>query len=92
MTKYAVYWDDGAHCNQIDVFTSLKKATKFFANEVTEAKKNLQEYFGSNPKEWDDDFFGHIQLSEVDDEGECYVEALNVWTLEGLDFPITVDK
>ena len=92
MTKYAVYWDDGIHCNQIDVFTSLKQATKFFVSEVIEAKKDLEIYFGSSPKEWDDDFYGHIELSEVDDEDECYVETLNVWTLEGFDFPVTEDK
>ena len=93
MTKYAVYWDDGAHCNQIDVFTSLQEATIFFASEVTKAKEDLEGYFLSNPKDWDDDFYGYIELSEVDDEDECFIDTLNCWTLDnGFDFPITVTK
>ena len=81
MVKYATYWDDGKHCNQIEVFSSLKKASQSFVEEVRIAKKDLAGYFGSKPEEWDETFFyPHIELSDVDDEDECYHETLNCWT------------
>jgi len=80
--KYAVYMDDGAHTNQLEVFTSLKDATKAFVAEVATAKQDLAGYFGSSPDEWDEEFYPHIELSEVDDD-ETYVDSLNCWTNHG---------
>ena len=51
---YKVYWDDGEHTIDIEVFTSLDEANKCFINETKEAQKDLGKYFGSPPSEWDD--------------------------------------
>ena len=47
--RYKVYWDEGEHTSDIEVFASLDEANKCYINERKEEQKYLEKYFGSSP-------------------------------------------
>ena len=83
MTKYAVYYDDGAHNTQLEVFTSKDDAVKCFVEEVAKFKADPAGYTDQNPNDWNDEFYPDLELAIVDDEDECFLESLNCFTLDG---------
>ena len=78
MQKYAFSIDDGAHTEQLEVFTSLEEATKYYENEVKKAEKDPEKYFNQSASEWSDDFYPHIELTKVD-EDEYYEDDIDSW-------------
>ena len=82
MTKYAVYYDDGEHGQQIGVTTSKDEAVKWFVEEVEKFKADPEAYTGMTPDEYHIDGPPDLELAVVDDD-ECYVDTLNCWTVDG---------
>ena len=79
MNKYAVYYDDGAHNYQLEVFTSEAEGHKSFAEEVAKFKADPAGYTEQNPNDWDDEFYPDLELAVVD-EDECYIDTLDSWS------------
>ena len=79
MNKYAVYYDDGAHSCQLEIFSSEDEARKAFTEEVAKFKANPAEYTEQNPSDWDDEFFPDFELAVVD-EDECYIDTIDWWS------------
>ena len=79
MSKYAVYYDDGAHSYQLEVFTSEEEARKTYLEEIAKFKANPAEYTEQNPNDWDDEFYPDFELAVVDDEDECYLDTIDSW-------------
>ena len=83
MTKYAVYYDDGLHGTKLEVFTSKAEAVKCFVEEAEKYKADPEGYTGLTPDEYHSDGPPDLELAIVDDEDECFLESLNVYTLDG---------
>ena len=81
MTKFAVYYDDGEHNQQLEVFTSRDEAVKCFVEEVEKYKADPAGYTGMTPDDYHPDGPPDLELAVVDDD-ECYVDTLNAWTLD----------
>ena len=78
MQKYAFSVDDGAHTDQQKVFTSLEEATKYFQDQVKEAEKDPEKYFGQSKSDWNDDCFPHIEITKVDDDN-IFQDEVDEW-------------
>ncbi len=74
---FVVIQDDGDHSTELEEFTSLEEATKYFVNEVKTAKKDLEEYFGSSPSDWEEDCLPHIEVAKISEEEGT--ETINCW-------------
>ena len=83
MTKYAVYYDDGYHAYQLEVFTSKDEAEKFFIAEVNKFKADPVKYTEMTPDEYHPDGPPDLELAEVDEDDDCYLNTLNCWNLDG---------
>jgi hypothetical protein len=78
--NYILYYEDGEHSFTLGNYTSLEEGTKAFNEQVEEAKKDVETYFGMQPGEfvertqtdWNEENTPFIELSEwiVDDEDE----------------------
>lgn len=86
--KFAVYHDDGAHSYQLGVFNTLESAKQFWLEQVEEFKKDPEEFCGSTPEDWDDDFLPWLELAKVDDE-ENFIDDINTWSpVHGFDYEV----
>ena len=65
MDKYAVYYDDGEHNYQLEVFSSEDEARKVYLEEVAKFKANPAEYTEQNPNDWDDEFYPDLELTKT---------------------------
>ena len=80
MLKYAVYFDDGAHCNQLDTFNTLEEANKLFLAEIEKFKQDPELYGGSTPEDWTDDFIPFFEITTCDEENDLYfIDDVNSW-------------
>ena len=77
MTKFAVYFDDSEHQQQMGVFTDKDDANKAFTDAVDTLKKEIED------GEWDElyeeiDDYPDIELAVVD-ENEDYTDTVMFW-------------
>ena len=70
--NYILYYEDGEHSETLGNYTSLEEGTKAFNEQVAEAKKDVETYFGMQPTDWNDESTPFIELCEwiVDEEDE----------------------
>ena len=78
MAKYAFSYDDGAHTNRIEEFTSLEEAQKYYDKEVQKAMEDPEKYFDQSKEDWTEDFYPHIELHTID-EDDLYDEEIDSW-------------
>ena len=77
MTKYVFCIDDGEHNEQIEEFTSLEEAKKFYEKEEKAAMADPEKYFSQSKKDWSEDFYPNIELNEWD--GEEFICTIDDW-------------
>ena len=77
--KYAFAINDGEHTDQLETFNSFEEAMKFYEEQEKEAEKDPEKYFGQSRSDWTDDFYPHIELREIDEEG-IYVDDIESWS------------
>ncbi|QNI75628.1 hypothetical protein [Synechococcus sp. MVIR-18-1] len=75
---YIVYSEDGEHFTELEKFNSLEEAKVFFNEQVVEAKKDVENYFGMLPTDWNDENTPFIALETLDGDGVPYSE-IEVW-------------
>ena len=78
MTKYVFCIDDGEHNDQIEEFTSLEEAKKFYEKEEKAAMADPEKYFGQSKEDWSEDFYPNIELNEWD--GEEFIDWIETWS------------
>ena len=83
--KFSVGFDDGAHYNELDTFDTLEDANKYLLEEIKVFKDDPEEYSGTTPDEWDEDYFYphfEVRIYKLDGD-DVDEETLNVWTPHG---------
>jgi len=76
LMDYVVRYEDGGeHSTELKKFNSLEEAKLFFNEQVTEAKKDVETYFGMLPTDWNDENTPFIALETLDANGGSYSEV-----------------
>lgn len=75
LMDYVVRYEDGEHSTELKKFNSLEEAKLFFNEQVTEAKKDVENYFGMLPTDWNDENTPFIALETLDANGGSYSEV-----------------
>ena len=70
MTKYVFCIDDGEHTEQIEEFTSLEEARKFYKKEEKKVDEDPEKYFGQSKEDWSEDYYPDISLNEYGGEND----------------------
>ncbi|MDA9638915.1 hypothetical protein N9S87_00350 [Synechococcus sp. AH-779-G23] len=76
---YVVYTEDGEHYTELEKFNSLEEARVYFNEQVAEAKKDVEDYFGILKIDWNEENTPFIALETLGGEGVPLDDEIEVW-------------